>query len=158
MSRILAFHAHPDDIETLGAATLALLAARGHHITIATMTTGNCGSVEMTCEETAKVRRKEAATAASIIGAGYECAGVGDLCVFNDDATRRLTTELVRAARPQIVITAAPVDEPAASERARDVPLRRLGTTDEVAEAVLWLMSPAASYVTGAIIAVTGGR
>jgi N-acetylglucosamine malate deacetylase 1 len=110
MSRILAFHAHPDDIETLGAATLALLAARGHHITIATMTTGNCGSVEMTCEETAKVRRKEAATAASIIGAGYECAGVGDLCVFNDDATRRLTTELVRAARPQIVITAAPVD------------------------------------------------
>ena len=56
------------------------------------------------------------------------------------------------------VIAAAPGDEPSASERAREVPLRRLGTADEVAEAVLWLMSPAASYVTGAIIAVNGGR
>jgi NAD(P)-dependent dehydrogenase (short-subunit alcohol dehydrogenase family) len=38
------------------------------------------------------------------------------------------------------------------------IPLQRSGTPDEVAEAVLWLASPAASYVTGAFIEVTGGR
>ena len=110
MTRILAVHAHPDDIETLCAATLALLAAKGHHITIVTMTAGDCGSKEMGLEETGRVRRAEAATAAAIIGADYRCVGFGDLCVFNDDASRRRTTEMVRAARPDIVITAAPAD------------------------------------------------
>ena len=38
------------------------------------------------------------------------------------------------------------------------IPMQRVGTADEVAEAVLWLASPAASYVTGAFIDVTGGR
>jgi len=110
MTRILAIHAHPDDIEVLGAGTLALLAANGHHITIATMTAGDCGSVEMTAEETGRVRQSEAAASASLIGATYVCAGFGDLCVFNDDASRRRTTELVRTACPDIVITAAPAD------------------------------------------------
>ncbi len=38
------------------------------------------------------------------------------------------------------------------------VPLGRTGTADEVAEAVVWLLSDAASYVTSAILDVTGGR
>jgi NAD(P)-dependent dehydrogenase (short-subunit alcohol dehydrogenase family) len=38
------------------------------------------------------------------------------------------------------------------------VPMQRAGTADEVAEAVVWLASDAASYVTGAFIEVTGGR
>lgn len=38
------------------------------------------------------------------------------------------------------------------------IPMQRVGTPDEVAEAVLWLASSAASYVTGAFIEVTGGR
>ncbi len=45
-----------------------------------------------------------------MIGADYACAGIGDLCVFVDDSTRRRTTELIRAARPDIVITASPAD------------------------------------------------
>ena len=110
MKRILAVHAHPDDIEFLCAGTLALLADRGHHATIVTMTAGDCGSVEMTIDETARVRQMEAATAAALIGAEYQCAGLGDLCVFNDDLSRRRTSELIRAARPDIVITASPAD------------------------------------------------
>jgi NAD(P)-dependent dehydrogenase (short-subunit alcohol dehydrogenase family) len=38
------------------------------------------------------------------------------------------------------------------------VPIGRAGRPEEVAEAILWLLSPAASYVTGANLAVTGGR
>ncbi len=38
------------------------------------------------------------------------------------------------------------------------VPMRRAGKPEEVAEAVLWLASPAASYVTGAILSVARGR
>lgn len=37
------------------------------------------------------------------------------------------------------------------------IPMRRMGTTAEVAEAVLWLASPAASYVTGCLMDVRGG-
>lgn len=38
------------------------------------------------------------------------------------------------------------------------IPMKRVGTGDEVAAAVLWLLSDAASYVTGAILDVSGGR
>ncbi|MGH7022602.1 MAG: PIG-L deacetylase family protein [Caulobacteraceae bacterium] len=110
MVRILAAHAHPDDIETLAAGTLAILARAGHEIIIATLTAGDCGSRELSPEETARVRRAEAARAAAMIGADYRCLGLPDLCVFNDDATRRQATELVRSIAPAIVITAAPAD------------------------------------------------
>lgn len=38
------------------------------------------------------------------------------------------------------------------------IPMKRPGTADEIAEALLWLMSDAASYVTGTTIDVSGGR
>jgi len=110
MTTVLAIHAHPDDIETLGAGTLALLASKGHRIAIVTVTAGDCGSAELGPEETGRVRQREAAAAAAMIGAEYRCAGFGDLAVFNDDASRRRVTELVRWARPDLVITSAPVD------------------------------------------------
>jgi NAD(P)-dependent dehydrogenase (short-subunit alcohol dehydrogenase family) len=36
--------------------------------------------------------------------------------------------------------------------------MQRPGTADEIAEAVLWLLSDAAAYTTGALLDVTGGR
>ena len=44
------------------------------------------------------------------------------------------------------------------ARREQAVPMRRFGTAEEVAEAVLWLLSDAAGYVTGACLPVGGGR
>jgi NAD(P)-dependent dehydrogenase (short-subunit alcohol dehydrogenase family) len=38
------------------------------------------------------------------------------------------------------------------------VPMQRAGTADEVAQSIVWLLSDAASYTTGALLDVTGGR
>lgn len=40
---------------------------------------------------------------------------------------------------------------------ARTAPLRRVGRPEEVADAILWLMSERASYVSGAVVKVSGG-
>jgi len=107
---ILAIHAHPDDVEILGAGTLAQLAAAGHNITIVTMSPGDCGSDNHSQEEIAAIRRGEAARSAARIGAGYRCAEFRDMNIFSDDASRRRVTEILRQVAAELVITASPVD------------------------------------------------
>jgi NAD(P)-dependent dehydrogenase (short-subunit alcohol dehydrogenase family) len=49
--------------------------------------------------------------------------------------------------------------EPRRVDRVKEfVPMKRGGTADEVARAIIWLLSDEASYTTGAFIDVTGGR
>jgi LmbE family N-acetylglucosaminyl deacetylase len=110
MTSVLAVHAHPDDVEHLAAGTLAVLAAKGCRVVIATLTAGECGSDETDLAATAAIRKAEAARAAALIGAEYRCADLPDLGVFNDDACRRAATELVRWAHAEVVITASPAD------------------------------------------------
>jgi NAD(P)-dependent dehydrogenase (short-subunit alcohol dehydrogenase family) len=80
------------------------------------------------------------------IGLGYEVAGEG-----------------IRVAgiRPGLIDTeihAAGGEPDRAHRLAHMVPMKRVGTADEVANAIVWLMSDEASYVTSAILDVSGGR
>src|SRR4051795_5220019 len=108
--RILAVHAHPDDLEFQCAGTLALLREAGCSVSMATMTPGDCGSAEHDAEAIAAIRRGEAKAAADLIGAEYVCLEFRDLAIFNDDASRRRVTEALRRARPELVLTAPPSD------------------------------------------------
>jgi NAD(P)-dependent dehydrogenase (short-subunit alcohol dehydrogenase family) len=80
------------------------------------------------------------------IGLGHEVAGEGIR---------------VAAIRPGLIDTEihASGGEPDRGHRlAHMVPMKRIGTADEIANAIVWLMSNEASYVTGAILDVSGGR
>jgi len=109
-TRVLAIHAHPDDVEFQCAGTLALLKRAGCSITIATMTPGDCGSAELGAEAISEVRRNEAKAAAELLGADYFCLEFRDLNIFNDDESRRRVTEVLRRTRPNLILTAPPVD------------------------------------------------
>jgi NAD(P)-dependent dehydrogenase (short-subunit alcohol dehydrogenase family) len=67
----------------------------------------------------------------------------------------------VNAVRPGIIDTdihASGGTPDRAREAADGIPMQRAGQTDEVADAVLFLLSNQASYITGAILNVSGGR
>jgi NAD(P)-dependent dehydrogenase (short-subunit alcohol dehydrogenase family) len=67
----------------------------------------------------------------------------------------------VNAVAPGLVETDihSAAGDPARPERmAPGIPMARAGKPEEIAEAVCWLLSPAAAYVTGTILAVSGGR
>ncbi len=67
----------------------------------------------------------------------------------------------VNGVRPGIIDTefhASGGDPDRAARLASSLPMPRVGTAEEVARAVMWLMSDEASYTTGSVIDVTGGR
>jgi NAD(P)-dependent dehydrogenase (short-subunit alcohol dehydrogenase family) len=89
-------------------------------------------------------------------------AAKGGVSVLTVALARELAGEGVRvnAVSPGIVATEqhAGKDQQKRADLVRGIPMRRLGMPVEVAEAVLWLLSDKASYVTGAVLPVHGGR
>ncbi|PST17995.1 NAD(P)-dependent oxidoreductase [Rhizobium sp. JAB6] len=104
---------------------------------------------------------------AATLGGGGQyvdyAASKGAIDTFTVGLAREVAAEGIRvnAVRPGIIDT----DIHAAAglpDRARDVapqlPMKRAGTSDEVADAILYLLSLHASYITGAVLDVSGGR
>ena len=90
-------------------------------------------------------------------------AAKGAIDTFTLGLAREVATEGVRvnAVRPGIIETeihASGGQPDRAAQMAPQVPMQRAGSADEVAQAIVWLLSDAASYTTGALIDVTGGR
>jgi NAD(P)-dependent dehydrogenase (short-subunit alcohol dehydrogenase family) len=82
---------------------------------------------------------------------------------FTIGLAREVAAEGIRvnAVRPGIIDTEIHATSGHAERVAASlslIPQGRLGTADEVAEAVVWLLSDAAAYVNGALLDVTGGR
>lgn len=87
----------------------------------------------------------------------------GALDSFTIGLARELAPEGIRvnAVRPGFIYTGIHADggEPGRVDRVKHVlPLRRGGQPAEVAHAILWLLSPEASYTTGAFIELAGGQ
>jgi LmbE family N-acetylglucosaminyl deacetylase len=107
---VLAIGAHPDDLEILAGGTLARCAERGDRVTMAIVTDGSAGHAEIPAPELAAIREREAREAAGVIGAAFVWLGLRDEFVFNDEPTRLLLLETVRAARADLILTHNPDD------------------------------------------------
>ena len=107
---ILSFGAHPDDAEFMCAGTLALLHKKGWKIHIATMTPGDCGTVEYSRDEISGIRKAEAAKAAALLDGSYHCLECDDAFIMYDRPTLLKAIELVRKVRPTIVFALSPTD------------------------------------------------
>ncbi len=106
-------------------------------------------------------------SAASRIGSPNEyvdyAASKGAVDTLTIGLAKEVAAEGIRvnAVRPGIIETeihalAGDVDRP--TRLAAAIPLQRAGKVDEIATAILWLLSDEASYTTGAILDVSGGR
>lgn len=99
-------------------------------------------------------------------GAGdwvHYAASKGAVDSFTIGLAREVAAEGIRvnAVAPGLIDTDIHAAAGAPDRLARmapTVPMQRPGTPQEVAEAVLWLLSPAASYATGTILEIGGGR
>lgn len=106
-------------------------------------------------------------SAASRLGSPNEyvdyAASKGAIDTFTLGLSKEVAAEGIRvnAVRPGVIYTDIHADggEPGRVDRVKSaVPMLRGGQPEEVAKAILWLLSDDASYSTGAILDVSGGR
>ncbi|HSY28428.1 MAG TPA: SDR family oxidoreductase [Burkholderiaceae bacterium] len=106
-------------------------------------------------------------SAASRLGSPGEyvdyAASKGAIDTFTLGLAKEVAAEGIRvnAVRPGVIYTDihASGGEPGRVERVKEsIPMRRGGQPEEVAKAIMWLLSEEASYTTGTLLDVTGGR
>jgi len=104
---------------------------------------------------------------AAVLGSGGQyvdyAASKGAIDTLTIGLAREVATEGIRvnAVRPGVIDTDIHASG-GLPDRARDmassIPMQRAGQAGEVADTILYLLSPSSSYVTGAILNVSGGR
>jgi 3-oxoacyl-[acyl-carrier protein] reductase len=92
----------------------------------------------------------------------HYAAAKGGLIAFTRSLAREVIQHNIRvnAVAPGRIETALLLEQTSEQVRARwlnDTPIRRLGTPDEVAAAVIFLASPESSYIVGETLAINGG-
>ena len=107
---VLTFLAHPDDAEFLCGGTLLRLAEAGWDLHIATMTPGDCGTVDRSRWDISSIRTNENRKAAKMLGGEYHCLDERDIYVCYDQPTLRKAVDLFRRVAPSLVFTHAPKD------------------------------------------------
>ena len=107
---ILAFGAHPDDIELQCAGTLALYARQGHRVFMAVATNGDMGNFDIEPEELARVREREFRASCAVIGAIPIWMGYPDELLQNSIENRLRFVDVLRQVDPDLVITHGPND------------------------------------------------
>lgn len=103
--RILAFGAHPDDVEFMCGGTLCRLRDLDYEVHIGHMTLGDMGTAELSRQQIAAIRQQEAQKSAESIGATDHWVGSFDLEIQFDLTTRRRVVDLVRMVDPLIVFS-----------------------------------------------------
>ena len=134
------------------------------------------GTIYCAREAVRRMSRRHGGRGGAIVNLGSAAARIGSPGQYVDYAAakgavdtftlglaREVAAEGVRvnAVRPGIIETeihASGGQPDRARQLAPQVPMQRAGSTDEVAAAICWLLSEEASYTTGAVIDVTGGR
>jgi LmbE family N-acetylglucosaminyl deacetylase len=102
--KIMAFGAHPDDLEFLCAGTLAKYSVNGHEVAIVISTNGEVGSPELDKKEIAAIREKEARKAADMISADFFWMAYPDEFLFNSEQVRLKYIDVIRQFEPDIII------------------------------------------------------
>ena len=151
----------------IGAATALLAAQRGYAVAV------NYANNSLAADEMVRQIR---ATGGSIVNMSSAAARLGGGGLYVDYAASKgaidtLTIGLakevalegirVNAVRPGIIETdihASGGQPDRARQMSPQVPMQRAGTALKVAQAIVWLMGDDASYTTGTLVDVTGGR
>jgi NAD(P)-dependent dehydrogenase (short-subunit alcohol dehydrogenase family) len=129
------------------------------------------------CREAVKrLSTRHGGAGGAIVNISSRAAQLGSPAVYVDYAASKgaidsLTVGLAReligegirvnGVRPGIIATEIHADAGMADKlyaSVASIPIQRMGTAEEVAQAVLWLLSDAASYTVGALLDVGGGR
>jgi NAD(P)-dependent dehydrogenase (short-subunit alcohol dehydrogenase family) len=134
------------------------------------------GSILCAGEAIKRMSTRNGGKGGTIVNIGSAASKLGSPAMFVDYAAAKgaidtftigLALEVaaegirVNAVRPGIIETdihASGGDPERASRMAPNLPMERTGSALEVAQAALWLMSDEASYTTGSVIHVSGGR
>ena len=116
---------------------------------------GNGGSIVNMSSMAAKLGGSSEATDYAVSKGAVDTLTIG--------LAKEVATEGIRvnAVRPGLIYTDihASIGDPGRVDRMKSqVPMQRGGTAEEVAEAVLWLCSEHASYCTGQLLDIAGGR